>query len=377
MKRSAFLLALLLLSSVAPATARPATARPATARPATARPATARPATAGARGATSHPVRFPADTAAHPVPVEWWYFVGHMADNAGHTYGFETTFFKFEGLQKYFPGSPYNTVYRTDVAISDEARGHFHSAIQYTPPTAGTTASTTALRLRAGTISLSTLGALSYGIHGATSDGRVDLTATAQRPPMLVNGGYTGWGSGYTYYYSLTHMQASGTLTIDGRRVPVRGVVWNDHQWGNMGGTSVHGWDWMALQLSDGADISLVVEHPNTFRDSRWAQTLLPDNAQHYVHDVTVTPLAHWRSPTTHILYPSAWRVRAPRLRLDVVVRPTIHDQEMVDRFGSIGVNSSYWEGSCTVTGTRAGHAVSGKAYTELTGYGAPSISSQ
>ena len=337
-------------------------------------PASARALPARSRGATAHPVRFPADTAAHPVPVEWWYFVGHLADDAGHTYGFETTFFKFTGLQKYFPGSPYDTVYRTDVAVSDEAHNRFYKSIQYKQPASGGIASTTGLDLRSGTLSLTTLGTLSYGIHGATLDSRVDLTAASQRQPMLVNGGYTGWGSGYTYYYSLTHMRASGTLTIAGRRIPVHGVVWHDHQWGNMGGTSVRGWDWRALQLSDGTDISLVDEHPDTFRDSKWAQTLLPDNAQRYVRDVTVTPLERWRSPTTRIVYPSAWRVRVPSLQLDVVVRPTIHDQEMVDSYGSIGVSSSYWEGSCTVTGTRAGHKVSGKAYTELTGYGAPSI---
>ena len=355
MKRLTFLLTLLLLL--------PAT------------PALARPASGGARAQAAHPVRFPADTAAHPVPVEWWYFVGHLTDDAGHSYGFETTFFKFAGLRTYFPGSPYDTVYRTDVAISDEAHDRFYKSIQYNPPVTGTVASATQLRLQAGTIVLTTLGPLTYAIHGATPNGWVDLTAASQRPPMLVNGGYTGWGSGYTYYYSLTHMRATGALTLGGRRIPVHGVVWNDHQWGNMGGTSVHGWDWMALQLNDGADISLVNEHPANFADSKWVQALLPDNTQRYVHDATITPLAHWRSPTTHITYPSEWRVRVPSLRLDVVVRPTIHDQEMVDSYGSIGVSSSYWEGSCTVTGTRAGHAVSGKAYTELTGYGAPSIS--
>ncbi len=357
MKRLAFLLLSMLL--LAPTTAQ------------------ARSTSTRAHGSTAHPVRFPADTAAHPVPVEWWYFVGHLADDAGHAYGFETTFFKFEGLRKYFPGSPYDMVYRTDVAVSDEAHGRFYKSIQYKQPTAGAVASATGLDLRSGTVSLTTLGPLSYAIHGATPGGRVDLTAASRRPPMLVNGGYTGWGSGYTYYYSLTHMQASGTLTLAGRRVAVHGVVWNDHQWGNMGGTSVRGWDWMALQLNDGADISLVNEHPDTFRDSRWAQALLPDNTQHYVRDATITPLEHWRSPVTHIVYPSAWRVRVPSLQLDVVVRPTIHDQEMVDSYGSIGVSSSYWEGSCTVTGTRAGHKIGGKAYTELTGYGAPSISQQ
>ena len=66
-----------------------------------------------------------------------------------------------------------------------------------------------------------------------------------------------------------------------------------------------------------------------------------------------------------------------PGLRLDVVVRPTVRDQEMADSLVVSGFRSSYWEGSCTVSGTRAGHRVAGKAYTELTGYGTPPPSGQ
>jgi len=53
---------------------------------------------------------------------------------------------------------------------------------------------------------------------------------------------------------------------------------------------------------------------------------------------------------------------------LDVVVRPTVASQEMTDA-GFLGFKKSYWEGSCTVEGTRNSRPISGKAYTELTGY--------
>ena len=48
-------------------------------------------------------------------------------------------------------------------------------------------------------------------------------------------------------------------------------------------------------------------------------------------------PLGSWRSPHTGIRYPSSWRVRVPRLGLDVVVRPTIEDQEVTDPFAVLG----------------------------------------
>ncbi len=336
-------------------------------------PISAMDAPASTPGA-AHAVRFPADTAAHlDTGTEWWYFVGHLADAAGHSYGFEVTFFRFAGLRRYFPGSPVDTAYRTDVAITDEATNRFHEGVGYAAASAQATASTTGVELRAATVSVSTVGPLSYHVQGRTSDGSlVDLTVASQRTPMLVHGGYTGWGSGYTYYYSLTHMQATGTLTIGGRRIAVHGIAWNDHQWGNMQQSNVIGWQWMALQLSDGADVSLVNERPHTSIDNDWAQGLLPDGRQVYTPRATITVLDHWRSPVTHTVYPSLWRVRVPALRLDVTVRPTIHGQEVIDRFAVNGWLFSYWEGSCTITGTRAGHPVGGKAYTELTGYGAP-----
>lgn len=342
--------------------------------------ALARSTPTGPYSITPHPVTFPTDAAMHPAaPVEWWYYVGHLADAHGHSYGVEVTFFKFSGLRRYIPASSVDTVYRTDVAITDEAVRRFYHGITYVPMAPNlTTASTHELRLRAGDIDITTLGALRYGLHGALPrgngnvNGSIDLSVASLRTPMLVDGGFLGWGSGYTYYYSLTHMSAAGTLTIAGRRIPVHGVAWADHQWGDMGGSSVRGWDWMALQLDDHTDVNMVNERPAIFSRSRWAMALLPDNRQIFMHDAIITPLGHWRSPHTGTVYPSGWRVRVPHLRLDVVVRPTMLDQEMVDSYIVHGYKDSYWEGSCTVSGTRDGRPVHGKAYTELTGYGTP-----
>lgn len=322
-------------------------------------------------------VRLPADAAMHPAAgVEWWYYVGHLSDAAGHTYGFETTFFKFSGLQRFFPASPVNTAFRSDVAITDEAAGRFHHLIRYTPaqPTRAF-AATDRLRLHSRTLDVTTVGALAYHLQGSASDGSVDLTVASQRPPMLVHGGYLGWGAGYTYYYSLTDMTARGTLTIGSRHIPVHGTAWMDHQWGDMENSSVHGWDWMALQLDDHTAISLVNERTTStaYPFRQWAQALFADNRQVFVpSNVQLTPLGHWRSPLTKITYPAGWRVRIPSLQLDVVVRPTVADQEMADRISVDGYRDSYWEGSCTITGTHAGRHVTGKAYTELTGYGSP-----
>lgn len=325
------------------------------------------------------PLRLPADAAMHPgASTEWWYCTGHLVDGHGRTYGFELSFIKITGLRKYIPGDPYNTVYRNDTAITDESARKFYHETTYTgarPPRAF--ASTTRLDIHAQTITMAALGGYRYHLQGIVPDnGRIDLTIAARRPPMLVGGnGIIPWGDGYSYYYSFTNPSATGTLTIKGRRIAVRGVAWMDHQWGNWTPASVGGWTWMGVQLDDGTDIDLAVGK-NLFKRGlgSGATAILPDNRQVSVSDTIITPLGHWRSKASGVRYPMGWRVRIPKLRLDLTVQPTVVDQELVDTWGGVAAfTQSYWEGSCTVIGTRAGHRVTGKSYTEMTGGGATS----
>lgn len=339
-------------------------------------PATVPTFASSAHAYTPKPLSFPADTAMHPAQsTEWWYLVGQLADRAGHRYSFEITLFKFAGLRRYFPGSPVDLAFRSDVALTDETARRFHHGITYVaadPP--HTIAGTRRLRLRAGAIDMATTGVtpLRYRVQAALPDGRIALSVTSLRAPMLVDGGFLSWGSGYTYYYSLTHMTATGALTIGGHIVAVAGTAWMDHQWGTMSASNVTGWDWMEMQLGDHTDLSLVDERPASVLDARWTMALLPDGRQQFVPQAIITPLGRWRSPHTGVTYPSGWRVRVPKLRLDVVVTPTIPDQEVWDGYAVGGYRQSYWEGSCTITGTRAGRRITGKGYTELTGYGTP-----
>ncbi|MBC3640969.1 hypothetical protein H8J56_27835, partial [Klebsiella sp. Kps] len=68
-----------------------------------------------------------------------------------------------------------------------------------------------------------------------------DLTLSQRGRPMFIFG--TGVNPGATgtsvkdnnYYFSLTHLQAKGSITIDGKRIPVKGVTWMDHEYGAFG----------------------------------------------------------------------------------------------------------------------------------------------
>ena len=52
-------------------------------------------------------------------------------------------------------------------------------------------------------------------------------------------------------------MDVTGTLTFHGRPLAVTGEAWFDHQWGDFIAVGGGGWDWFAVNLDDGADLTL------------------------------------------------------------------------------------------------------------------------
>ena len=175
--------------------------------------------------------------------------------------------------------------------------------------------------------------------------------------------------AGSSYYYSRTAMSATGTLTLDGRTLAVDGSAWIDHQWGDFISIGGGGWDWFAVNLDDGTDLtlSLVRDTDGTY-PLVYGTMVAPDGTVRHLDrdafEVTVTD--RWTSPATGTDYPAGWTVRIPSEDLTIRLRPTVAAQEL-DTRATTGV--VYWEGSQVVTATRAGHPVAGQAYVELTGY--------
>ena len=85
-------------------------------------------------------------------------------------------------------------------------------------------------------------------------------TLEATKPPALHDGdGWIDFGpAGGSYYYSRTAMAATGTLDARRRRrCTSTGTAWFDHQWGDFISVGGGGWDWFAVNLDDGTDLTL------------------------------------------------------------------------------------------------------------------------
>jgi predicted secreted hydrolase len=210
-------------------------------------------------------------------------------------------------------------------------------------------------------------------LAGSAGGMGIDLRLTATKPPALHDrDGWIDFGpAGGSYYYSRTSMGATGTLTLDGTAIEVTGSAWFDHQWGDFISVGGGGWDWFAVNLDDGTDVTL-----SLVRDADGSYPLIygtvvdaDGRARHLERDAfTVEVIDRWRSAATGADYPAGWRISIPGDDLSIELRPTVAAQEL-DTRATTGV--VYWEGSQVVRATRNGVALGGQAYVELTGYAA------
>ncbi len=308
------------------------------------------------------PIAFPRDDGPHHNLTEWWYYTGHLFDDAGGRYGFE--FVVFQVVRGDYP-----VVYLAHVAVTDGPRGHFwhdqRGRFGAQPSAgAGVDLDVGGWRLR---------GADGHDAIVARADAYgLDLQLSSTKPPVLHDGtGYIHYGPvGGSYYYSRTRLAVEGTLYLADDPRAVHGQAWMDHQWGDF--LVIGGWDWFSVQLDDQSELMLYV-------------TRLPDGATgitlgtHVAADGTaraldaaafaIVPLGTWTSPTTGAVYPSGWHVAVPELALDLTLSPTLLQQELIT---TATTGSAYWEGQIEVWARQTDESRVGLGYVELTGYVPP-----
>jgi predicted secreted hydrolase len=387
----AALVALVLAACSGPILANPPAERPSPA------PRTPGPVVA----ADPQPVVFPRDDGPHDRLTEWWYYTGHLAAADGRTFGFEYVVFRAER-----GGLP--VIWASHLAITDESGARFaygqRSAVgpqvDRSPrdaagaPTGfsfslagsgpvGSITSTGTPWTMAGSGGHDTLSALiglteAAGTTMPNGFGLQLALATLGQPVLHDGDGWVDFGAaGGSYYYSRPRMSAAGTLVVDGKPVAVTGTAWFDHQWGDFIALGGGGWDWFAVNLDDGSDLTISLVRGADGTDALVYGTLVhaDETSSHLAGDqIAVEGLGHWTSPRTGATYPSGWRVRISGADLDLVVTPTLRDQEL-DTRSTTGV--VYWEGSERVSGTSGGRPIAGQGYVELTGYAAGAVTAR
>jgi predicted secreted hydrolase len=216
----------------------------------------------------------------------------------------------------------------------------------------------------------------------------VDMDCLKQ--PLIVGGnGVIDFGNyDFSYYYSLTRLIVTGTLTVHGFTEDVLGNAWIDHQWGNFVNQNPPPrglkmtYEWFSIQLNDNREI-MVGDAWDRETGQKINQSytgglnlLNRDGSSELLKDYTITPQASWNDTTDHRFYSSKWHITETSKSIDLTVTPVFLYQVMrlkenyplLQQFlEELFPGACFWEGVCMVSGTINGISVNGKSYAELT----------
>jgi predicted secreted hydrolase len=329
--------------------------------------------------ATTPAINLPADQFAHTgAPAEWWWHIGTLIAADGRKFGFEINatgkvefaFTQIEitdvqnkiNYQKVLPVIPCPP----DWAQYDDSKPWY---VQLGGPAGGNGAITMNaidkdplnMAVNATFIddATNTSCALSLKLHQKGAPLLVWGTGC-----MEVNPGGTSPITRNNYYYSLTHLHASGTITIGNEVIAVTGLTWMDHEYGYFptGSTGPVIWLLQDIQLTDGLHLSNytifgVLPKENVPMESH-ATLLLKNGDSVYVKSVT-TPMGPTYTSVKGIVYYLKFRVEIddPALNATFIVDSLFPDQLFKDSTADVyeGVgkcHARYGNSNLIVTGT-------------------------
>jgi len=347
--------------------------------------------------AAGYEFSFPRDHAAHPDNrVEWWYYTGNLETKAGRRFGYQLTFFRVGVVREPANASRWalRDLYMAHFAISDIEQKSFHSferinragigwagadALDLGPPGAEPRRLGPSVRVWNEDWEAEIAGG-SHTLRASDSGFSLDLKlastksevvhgdkSLSQKGPSMGNA---------SHYYSVTRLESSGQITVEGETFDVAGLSWMDHEFGTsfLDDQQV-GWDWFSIQLEDGRDLMLFqIRRQDGSIDPHSSGTLIEAGGQ-AIHlnysDFSLAPGQMWQSPESGARYPIAWNIDLPRYALRLIVTAATEDQELRTS-DSTGV--TYWEGSVAIDGAAGEAKVRGRGYLEMTGYSGESM---
>ncbi len=313
---------------------------------------------------------FPRDGAAHNNIIEWWYFNGHLKDRKGNKYAFMDCLFKANPKKVKLPfleKVPLKNTYFAHVLLSDIKKKKFYSNVQplaivsrdsFSKPLFFVNYTAPSLQ---GYLNceIEEIDKFNYRIKSEF----FDLTLKSTKKPLLEGGrGFIELNSKKSFYYSLTNLKTEGYITVNGKRIRVKGQSWMDHQWADVP-YSKDKWSWFSIQLNNNTEM-VCFEYDDKKKKVYLASISYPNGNTTHTEDVLLTPLGKvWKSKITGAKYPLLWKIQVPSKKIDLVVSPLMKEQEMI--FGPI----NYWEGPLRVKGKVNNKNVTGKGFAELVGY--------
>lgn len=336
-----------------------------------------------ARAIAPRTFSFPTDHASHPnFKTEWWYATGNLKDESLNDYGFQFTIFR----SALSPSEPQKEsewaarqLFMGHFTITDLKNKTFHVEERFQRAANGLAGSATSpikIWLENWVFEMvdsSNNRLPTFYLKADQENASISLNLHALKPIVLQgDSGLSQKGpepGNASYYYSITRLQAEGTLKLNNQPLNVTGQVWLDREWSTSAlSKNQVGWDWFSLQLDDNREIMIyqLRQKDGSIDSLSKGMFISADGNYHKLKfsEISLTVINYWESPLGG-RYPSGWQLTIPFEKLSLTITPKLQNQEL-------DVQLRYWEGAVTVSGVSNNTPVSGVGYVELTGYATP-----
>jgi predicted secreted hydrolase len=323
-------------------------------------------------------LEFPADHGPHlDYQTEWWYYTGNLVVAGGQRFGYQLTFFRRAltppplRIERESAWAA-DQVYMAHFALTDVAGRRYWAFERFARGAAGLAGAQAApyhVWLEDWQVEEVEPGVTRMR---AAQDGlALDLVLTDRKGPILQGDrGYSPKGpqpGNASYYYSLTRLETSGTVQVADAVHEVTGLSWMDHEWSTSALVADQvGWDWFSIQVDDGSELMVfqLRKEDGSIDPFSSGTFVAPDGSTRHLgrDEFEIRVEDAWRSPHTGATYPARWTVTVPAVELALEIEPHVADQELT-------LSYAYWEGAVRIEGERAGQAIRGNGFIEMTGY--------
>lgn len=335
---------------------------------------------------------FPRDHFSHPdFKTEWWYYSGHLQSQGQDkkSYGYQLTFFRTglkKGAKNLKSKWSIQDLYFAHLALTDETKKKFEYREKISRGSLGEAGASPYatgeknFKIWVDDWSVEGRGAgVQHHLLKAGDKGfGIEFILTPDKKPVIhgQNGlSQKAEGEGYaSHYYSIPRLKTEGKLFLRGAELSISGMTWMDHEFGSGQLREYQvGWDWFSIQLNNGIDLMFYqIRHKDGKVDPHSSGTIVFPNGN-YQHlplkEFQMDVLDKWRSEKSGATYPSKWNIKVPRYQIELILAPTMKDQELITEAST---RVTYWEGRVMVEGKHENRSVKGMGYVELTGYAKP-----
>ena len=334
---------------------------------------------------------FPQDHFSHPeFKTEWWYYSGHLQSQPDKkSYGYQLTIFRTALRSETKSQKSKWTIqnlYFAHLALADESKKKFEYREKISRGSLGEAGATidrkdgNPFRVWIEDWSMEGEGVSlqNHLLRAGDNNFGIEFLLTPEKHPVVhgQNGvSQKAEGEGYgSHYYSISRLKTEGKIFLRSKEFPVQGISWMDHEFGSSQLRDYQvGWDWFSIQLNHQLELMFYqIRHQNGMIDPFSSGTMIfADSAYHHLplKAFQIEVLERWRSQKSGATYPSKWRVKVPDYRIELLLTPTVRDQELMTKEST---RVTYWEGSVRVEGQYRGSPIKGVGYVELTGYARP-----